>query len=394
MNKTAYLLALYGGLLLGGVPFAVGYLLILAERRDELGLALSLVAFGALVLLVVPTVTCSLLVYRMWSALPRDHARTTPGKAVGLSFVPLFNLYWIFQVYPGFASDYNAYVARSVPGARPVTRGLFVTVAVLAIVSLVPVVGYLTGLASLVLMGVVISQVCDAVNDLRTLPLGGPGGERGIVGRVRPPPPLSEARVPTDALAGTGAAWLLVAAAIVAGDLTSQGIVHLQRLDSPPMHWLWTLFGTSVVRALLFVLVLMFARNRIVLVLAGSALFASVHFGQRWLLDLLGPYAYGGETLTWLDSGWVFRALAWPAIFLSAVLLAMRLAGATPLALIGAGSGGFAVADVVLQLSYGAPYAPSNTGWSVVYGAVQGAFLFLGFRLARGVGATPTTSTA
>lgn len=48
-------------------------------------------------------------VHRMWDALPRQHARTTPGKAVGFLLIPLFNYYWFFQVFWGWTKDCSAY---------------------------------------------------------------------------------------------------------------------------------------------------------------------------------------------------------------------------------------------------------------------------------------------
>ena len=49
------------------------------------------------------------LIYKLWSAIEQGNVRTTPGKAVGFMFIPFFNLYWMFQVYWGWAVDYNNY---------------------------------------------------------------------------------------------------------------------------------------------------------------------------------------------------------------------------------------------------------------------------------------------
>jgi len=47
------------------------------------------------------------LLYRLWSVIPKDIARTTPGKAVGFSFIPIFNFYWWFVAFWGLAKDMN-----------------------------------------------------------------------------------------------------------------------------------------------------------------------------------------------------------------------------------------------------------------------------------------------
>ena len=63
--------------------------------------------------------------YKAWAAIQDGHARTTSGKAVGYSFIPLFNLYWIFVVMVGFAGDFNAYLQRHEIDRKPLSGPLF-----------------------------------------------------------------------------------------------------------------------------------------------------------------------------------------------------------------------------------------------------------------------------
>lgn len=49
----------------------------------------------------------SILHWRCWKALPDDFAKTTPGKAVGLLFVPFFRLYWFFPSIEGLGRDWH-----------------------------------------------------------------------------------------------------------------------------------------------------------------------------------------------------------------------------------------------------------------------------------------------
>ena len=86
----SYLICLYVG-----IPclfILVGYFMILAAAIMQL-----------------------VLLARLWGVM-RDapsEARTTPGKAVGFLFIPIFgSLYWIFQAYPGLASDMKDYGRR------------------------------------------------------------------------------------------------------------------------------------------------------------------------------------------------------------------------------------------------------------------------------------------
>jgi hypothetical protein len=65
------------------------------------------------------------LYHRAWLAIQDGFARTTPGRAVGYSFIPLFNWYWIFVVMVGFVSDYNAFAERKKLDRELLSGGIF-----------------------------------------------------------------------------------------------------------------------------------------------------------------------------------------------------------------------------------------------------------------------------
>ena len=48
-----------------------------------------------------------ILLYMMWKQVPTHIARTTPGKALGFSFIPFFQLYWILMAFKGLGEDMN-----------------------------------------------------------------------------------------------------------------------------------------------------------------------------------------------------------------------------------------------------------------------------------------------
>jgi len=50
-------------------------------------------------------------IYRAWKCLSAGEPRTTPGKAVGLLFIPFFNLYWIFIAIAALPKDWNRIMA-------------------------------------------------------------------------------------------------------------------------------------------------------------------------------------------------------------------------------------------------------------------------------------------
>jgi len=129
-----------------------------------MGMAGVISAFGAVVFLV--------LTYKMWAAIQGSGVRTSPGRAVGFLFIPIYGFYWVFQAYWGFAKDYNAIVVRhhldEVPRLR---EGLFLTYAILSLMSLIPIINLIIVPIVYILVLKMISNICDSVNALpRSIP--------------------------------------------------------------------------------------------------------------------------------------------------------------------------------------------------------------------------------
>jgi len=125
------------------------------ERQDT-ALAFAPYLLFAEILWCIYAVVLLTLIYKMWAAIQDEHARTTPGKAVGFLFIPVFNFYWVFQALWGFAQDYNRYLARHGLNLRKLPEGLFLT---LAILSWIPIV-------SLIIGPILAAKACGAVNQL------------------------------------------------------------------------------------------------------------------------------------------------------------------------------------------------------------------------------------
>jgi hypothetical protein len=96
-------------------------------------------------LLILAIVFWCILLYRHWSLLQGHGARTTPGKAVGFGFIPLYCFYWWFVAYAGLATDNNRYLDQVGITTARMSRGLAIASSVLGIlgctVGLIPVVG-------------------------------------------------------------------------------------------------------------------------------------------------------------------------------------------------------------------------------------------------------------
>jgi hypothetical protein len=122
-----------------------------------------LVGLGFLGLLYASVINL-IFIYKIWQAIADEYARTTPGKAIGFLFIPLFNLFWIFEVLWGFAKDCNNYIKSRSLAAKPLPEGMFLACSILVATSGIPYLGILCGLAYSVLWIIVVSRTCDTIN--------------------------------------------------------------------------------------------------------------------------------------------------------------------------------------------------------------------------------------
>ena len=134
-----------------------------SARRSDWVFLVGVIIWTLLLYLVV---VMSVLIYKMWAAIQDGHARTTPARALGFCFIPIFNLYWVFQAFPGFATDYNRMVERYGLTLRRLPRSLFITYAVLCLASFLPLVGIVAMLGNVLLTPVMVGRICGAVNAL------------------------------------------------------------------------------------------------------------------------------------------------------------------------------------------------------------------------------------
>lgn len=126
----------------------------------------------------------ALLVYRAWESIQDGHARMTPSSSVMRLLIPVYNVYWIFQVWWGFAKDYNEYLDRHDLSVSKISEGIFLAfaswnLAVAAFGALTQVshsslllegglfvlAGFL-GIGHTVLAVLMARDTCDAVNSL------------------------------------------------------------------------------------------------------------------------------------------------------------------------------------------------------------------------------------
>ncbi len=156
---------LYSGLYLAIVAMlALATIILFTHRRSE---EAAFIAFAvAILLIVILTIVVLVYIYRIWFLLQDGQARTTPGKAVGFLFIPLFNLYWAFEAIAGLAQDYNKYSIRHGLNLRPLPEGLFTSMAVLNVLAAIPFVNYIALLPLMVVGFLTTLKIIDGLNEL------------------------------------------------------------------------------------------------------------------------------------------------------------------------------------------------------------------------------------
>ncbi len=167
VSKWLILGLAYGGFIAGFFILAVGGALEgFAEQSSDTRLSIAAVVaiiLGALVLLGGIAAWLFLL-HRAWSAIQDGQARTTPGKAVGFMFIPLFNIWWVFQAVHGFAQDFNRFRDRHRLPCEPLNESHFMAYCACMCLGNLPYVGCVANVGMLIMIGIIGSAMADRIN--------------------------------------------------------------------------------------------------------------------------------------------------------------------------------------------------------------------------------------
>ena len=106
------------------------------------------------------------LVHRLWVVIQNGDVRTTPGRAVGFMFIPLWGWYWMYKTFWGWSVDCNHYIKRRGIIAPPVSEGVPLAYCILFTVSLIPVFTPIAFVAMFFLMVLWLNQSIDAANKI------------------------------------------------------------------------------------------------------------------------------------------------------------------------------------------------------------------------------------
>lgn len=72
--------------------------------------------------------------YQSWKSIPQQEREVSPGKSVGMLFIPFFNLYWIFVALPGLSGNLSRSLGRrGIPTGAG--KGLGITACILTLVA-------------------------------------------------------------------------------------------------------------------------------------------------------------------------------------------------------------------------------------------------------------------
>jgi hypothetical protein len=110
MNSKYYIHAYETSIVVSVVSF-FSLVYALSNFKDN-QTVLYLLLFGCLQLPVTGIIIYFLVLGKIWGAIQDGQNPVSPGKAIGLLFVPVFNFYWVFRVWAGFPKEYRNYVRR------------------------------------------------------------------------------------------------------------------------------------------------------------------------------------------------------------------------------------------------------------------------------------------
>lgn len=86
-----------------------------------------------------------ILLYRCWKVIQDGFAQTTPGKAVGFLFIPIFNIIWMFIAFYGLSNDLNRYIERYQMKITPCNSGLVLCTLIFMIIPGLNLLGIILG---------------------------------------------------------------------------------------------------------------------------------------------------------------------------------------------------------------------------------------------------------
>lgn len=149
-----------------GISFGFVVFLLLMGKYEvnygnaNLGLVFILLS---LIPMLVMGILNAMLLYKAWDSIQDGFARTTPGKAIGLLFIPFFNIYWMFQAVWGLSKDINSFRYRHRLEGEKLPENLFLLIVILTWLIIIPYLGVVLMVINYILWMVMVSHLCDSI---------------------------------------------------------------------------------------------------------------------------------------------------------------------------------------------------------------------------------------
>ncbi|MEO1008576.1 MAG: hypothetical protein AAFX79_08415 [Planctomycetota bacterium] len=166
ISKGLFLGSIYGSAIAVWATMVPLVVLMVQNDRDAESVLLGLSCFVVL-LTVYSAAMLMVLLYKLWATI--QPASTSAGRAIGLLFIPFFNLYWVFRVYRGWSVEANRFVAEHGVEAPRSNVGLATAVSVLLVISVIPYAGLPFGLIASILAFFHLDRAITIANAIRRL---------------------------------------------------------------------------------------------------------------------------------------------------------------------------------------------------------------------------------
>ncbi|MDR3199783.1 MAG: zinc ribbon domain-containing protein [Planctomycetaceae bacterium] len=118
--------------------------------------------------LIISNIFYLMFLYAVWRQIPPKIAQTTPNKAVGFMFIPLFNLYWQFIALYGLGKKLNQ--TLQIIGLKPsVNANVGLWICILSIAAHAPLgnlAGIVIGLIAIILALIFMFSLKNAAHKL------------------------------------------------------------------------------------------------------------------------------------------------------------------------------------------------------------------------------------
>ena len=155
INPHLYTVTLWSGM---GIILIASILIEISPWMEDFLVVMTLVGIAAI---IYAAIYFLISLYRCWSILQGSTVRTTPGKAVGFLFIPIFGFYWMFVAIRGLSKDANAFLeSKNANKTTKISVGLSTATCIVYITSIIPYIGILVvvGILAPILSTILIYQ--------------------------------------------------------------------------------------------------------------------------------------------------------------------------------------------------------------------------------------------